>query len=168
GRPPRRRWAAARAGGHEHRRQRGHNGDHRATSHRAPAYGPPPTPPFRCRIRSARSYPPPARPHRPAVPTARRYPPPVRTTHRHPPPRGRVICMTDGLIAVTGATGGVGGRVARRLADAGQWQRLLVRDLGRAPRLAGAEVARASYDDPVAMRRALRGVHTLFLVSAHE
>jgi len=76
--------------------------------------------------------------------------------------------MTDGLIAVTGATGGVGGRVARRLADAGQWQRLLVRDLGRAPRLAGAEVARASYDDPVAMRRALRGVHTLFLVSAHE
>src|SRR5690606_14884108 len=98
----------------------------------------------------------------------RRHPPPVRTTHRHPPPRGRVICMTDGLIAVTGATGGVGGRVARRLADAGQWQRLLVRDLGRAPRLAGAEVARASYDDPAAMRRALRGVHTLFLVSAHE
>ncbi|HEY8450784.1 MAG: NAD(P)H-binding protein [Micromonosporaceae bacterium] len=76
--------------------------------------------------------------------------------------------MTDRLIGVTGATGGVGGRVARRLADAGVRQRLLVRDLGRAPRLAGAEVARASYDDPAAMRRALRGVHTLFLVSAHE
>src|SRR5690606_38559815 len=76
--------------------------------------------------------------------------------------------MTDRLIAVTGATGGVGGRVGRRLADAGARQRLLVRDIGRAPRLPGAEVARAHYEDPVAVQRALRGVHTLFLVSAHE
>jgi uncharacterized protein YbjT (DUF2867 family) len=34
-----------------------------------------------------------------------------------------------GVIAVTGATGGLGGRVARRLADRGVGQRLVVRDL---------------------------------------
>jgi uncharacterized protein YbjT (DUF2867 family) len=32
------------------------------------------------------------------------------------------------FVAVTGATGGLGGRVARRLADAGVRQRLVVRD----------------------------------------
>jgi NAD(P)H dehydrogenase (quinone) len=42
--------------------------------------------------------------------------------------------MSD-LIAVTGATGVVGGRVARRLADLGVAQRLVVRDPARAPDL---------------------------------
>jgi hypothetical protein len=51
--------------------------------------------------------------------------------------------MADGLIAVTGATGEVG-RVARRLADLGLAQRLVVRDPSRAPQLEGAEVAQAS------------------------
>lgn len=77
--------------------------------------------------------------------------------------------MTDDvLIAVTGATGEVGGRVAARLARAGATQRLLVREATRAPALPGAQVAVASYDRPDAVREALAGVSTLFLVSAHE
>jgi NAD(P)H dehydrogenase (quinone) len=75
---------------------------------------------------------------------------------------------TDGLIAVTGATGGLGGRVARRLAGRGVAQRLVVRDAARAPELDGAEVAVATYGDGEAMRRALDGVATLLLVSASE
>jgi NAD(P)H dehydrogenase (quinone) len=77
--------------------------------------------------------------------------------------------MTDTApIAVTGATGGLGGRVAARLAGLGVPQRLLVRDPARAPELPGAEVVRASYDDADAVRAALDGVETLFLVSASE
>jgi uncharacterized protein YbjT (DUF2867 family) len=75
---------------------------------------------------------------------------------------------TDGLIAVTGATGGLGGRVARRLAGRGVAQRLVVRDAARAPRLDRAELAEATYGDGEAMRRALDGVATLLLVSASE
>ena len=72
------------------------------------------------------------------------------------------------VIAVTGATGGLGGRVARRLADRGVRQRLVVRDPGRAPELAGAEVATGSYDDPESLRRAFEGARTLLMVSASE
>ena len=77
--------------------------------------------------------------------------------------------MTDGLIAVTAATGGMGGRVARRLAQRGVPQRLVVRDAGRAPQLAEAEVAAAAgYEAPAEMEAALDGVDTLFLVPANE
>ncbi len=77
--------------------------------------------------------------------------------------------MTDQLIGVTGATGALGGRVARRLADRGIAQRLVVRDAARAPQLAGAEVRTCpGYADTEAMRSALDGVHTLLLVSAGE
>lgn len=73
------------------------------------------------------------------------------------------------MIAITGATGAVGNRVAARLAAAGTPQRLVVRDPRRAPSLAGATVSEpAPYADRDAMRRALDGVDTLFLVSAHE
>jgi len=75
---------------------------------------------------------------------------------------------TDGLVAVTGATGGLGGRVARRLAGRGVGQRLIVRDAARAPELNGAEAVVATYGDTEAMRRALDGVATLLLVSASE
>lgn len=76
--------------------------------------------------------------------------------------------MSD-LIAVTGATGFVGGRVARRLAELGVPLRLVVREPARAPELAGAEVRRASaYGAGEEMRTALEGVATLFLVPAHE
>src|SRR4051812_15092996 len=78
--------------------------------------------------------------------------------------------MTDqGLIAVTGATGGIGGRVARRLAERGVPQRLVVRDAGRAPALPGVSVAvAADYGDGDAMREVLRGVSTMLLVSGSE
>src|SRR4051812_11929470 len=75
----------------------------------------------------------------------------------------------DELIAVTGATGIVGGGVAARLAEAGVRERLVVRAPGRAPDLHGAEVRRASgYGAADEMRSALDGAATLFLVPAAE
>jgi NAD(P)H dehydrogenase (quinone) len=71
-------------------------------------------------------------------------------------------------LAITGATGGIGSRVARRLADRGVSQRLVVRDPARAPALPDTTVAQAAYGDDEAMRAALAGVHTLLLVSATE
>jgi NAD(P)H dehydrogenase (quinone) len=78
------------------------------------------------------------------------------------------MTTAGGGYVVTGATGGLGGRVARRLAERGIGQRLVVRDPGRAPKLAGAEVVTGSYDDREALRRAFEGAHTLFMVSASE
>jgi NAD(P)H dehydrogenase (quinone) len=72
------------------------------------------------------------------------------------------------MLAVTGATGRVGGRVARALAPAGVEQRLVVRDISRAPQLENVEIVAASYGDGAAARRALEGVTTLFMVSAAE
>jgi NAD(P)H dehydrogenase (quinone) len=73
------------------------------------------------------------------------------------------------LIAVTGATGALGGRVAAGLAAAGVALRLIVRDADRAPELPGAELALASgYHDRPAMTAALRGADTLLLVSGRE
>lgn len=73
------------------------------------------------------------------------------------------------MLAVTGATGEIGGRVARRLSGLGLAQRMIVRDPSRAPDLPGAETARAgSYGDAASMRRALEGVDKLFLVSARD
>ncbi|SHF94654.1 SDR family oxidoreductase [Geodermatophilus nigrescens] len=71
-------------------------------------------------------------------------------------------------LAVTGSTGQLGGRVARRLADAGVEQRLLVRDPSRAPRLPGATAVAAPYADGDAVRAALDGVGTVLMVSASE
>jgi NAD(P)H dehydrogenase (quinone) len=75
---------------------------------------------------------------------------------------------TPPVIAVTGSTGAVGGRVARDLAARGIPQRLLVRDASRAPVLERAEVHVARYSDADAARAALQGVETLFMVSASE
>ncbi|MEV6397593.1 SDR family oxidoreductase [Streptomyces sp. NPDC051907] len=73
------------------------------------------------------------------------------------------------VIAVTGASGRIGRRVARRLVDAGAAPRLLGRRPDRLPELPGAVVGpAAAYGDGEAMRRALDGVDALFLVSAHE
>jgi NAD(P)H dehydrogenase (quinone) len=76
--------------------------------------------------------------------------------------------MSGADVVVTGVTGGLGGRVARRLAERGMGQRLVARDPGRAPELAGAEAAAASYDDPERLRRAFQGARTLLMVSASE
>jgi NAD(P)H dehydrogenase (quinone) len=78
--------------------------------------------------------------------------------------------MPEPLIAVTGATGVVGGLTAARLAERGAPLRLVVRDPRRAPELPGAEVrqAAAGYADRAAMETALAGAGTLLLVPAEE
>ncbi|PHP52011.1 SDR family oxidoreductase [Actinomyces ruminis] len=70
-------------------------------------------------------------------------------------------------IAVTGATGKVGGHVAELLHDLGARQRLLVRNPAKAPTWAD-DVAVASYGQADAAVRALEGVDLLFMVSAAE
>jgi NAD(P)H dehydrogenase (quinone) len=75
------------------------------------------------------------------------------------------------MIAVTGATGALGGRVAARLAAAGDVPlRLVVRDAARAPGLPGVEVVAnpGGYADRSGLRDALTGADTLYLISAAE
>src|SRR4051812_26035485 len=69
------------------------------------------------------------------------------------------------MIAVTGASSGIGRRVVAALAATPM--RLVVRDPARAPG-ADADVAVATYGDHDAMRSALAGADTAFLVSASE
>ena len=76
--------------------------------------------------------------------------------------------MTNPTIAVTGASGHVGGAVATMLSEAGLPQRLIVRNPAKAPALDGAEVAVATYGDRDATMKALDGILTLFMVSAAE
>lgn len=76
--------------------------------------------------------------------------------------------MTESMMAVTGSTGAVGGHVARLLANAGHGQRLLARDVTRAPELVGAVSYPFTYADREASVAALEGVDTLFMVSAAE
>ena len=71
-------------------------------------------------------------------------------------------------IAVTGSTGQLGGRVARRLASAGVPQLLLVRDPQRAPQLSDTTVARCAFADRDAIIEALQGIPTVLMVSASE
>jgi NAD(P)H dehydrogenase (quinone) len=72
-------------------------------------------------------------------------------------------------IAITGATGVVGGGTAARLAARGVPTRLVVRDPSRAPALDGGEVRAASaYGAREEMTAALEGIQTLFLIPAHE
>ena len=78
--------------------------------------------------------------------------------------------MVNELVAVTGANGEMGGRVARRLGQRGARQRLIVRDVARAPQIPGADVAQApgGYIDHAGMARALTDAGVLFLVPAAE
>jgi uncharacterized protein YbjT (DUF2867 family) len=71
-------------------------------------------------------------------------------------------------LAVAGATGAIGGQVARILADAGIAQRLLVRNVAKAPHLPRSTAVRCSYGDRAAAGKALSGVDLLFMVSASE
>jgi NAD(P)H dehydrogenase (quinone) len=76
-----------------------------------------------------------------------------------------------GRIAVTGVTGGIGGRVAARLEGRGVRLRGIARDLARVPAIAGleaVEMGRAGYRDQTALTEALGGCETVFLVSASE
>lgn len=71
-------------------------------------------------------------------------------------------------IGVTGASGRLGGRVARLLAEAGIEQTLLLRSPEKAPQLAEAEVARMAYTLSDETIESLSGIETLLLVSAGE
>lgn len=71
-------------------------------------------------------------------------------------------------IAVTGATGQLGGCVARLLAEANLPLRLLVRTPEKAPQLPNATVHRAPYAEGDAVTEALAGVEIVFMVSASE
>jgi NAD(P)H dehydrogenase (quinone) len=75
-------------------------------------------------------------------------------------------------VAVTGATGALGSRVATRLAAREVRQRLVVSDLARIPAIAGVEAVAmgdAGYRDQAALTAALSGgVDTLLLVSGRE
>ena len=80
-----------------------------------------------------------------------------------------------GTVAVTGPTGGLGSRVARRLAAAGVSLRLVSREPRQAellPGLTGApegvQIAAGSYGDAAAMRAAFTGADRVFLVSSGE
>jgi NAD(P)H dehydrogenase (quinone) len=78
-----------------------------------------------------------------------------------------MIAAQTGL-AVTGSTGRLGSRVARGLSQLGLEQRLVVRDPAKAPALPGTHIATADYGDGAAVRTALTGAHTVFMVSAAE
>ena len=85
------------------------------------------------------------------------------------------IRTDSGLVAVTGAGGRLGSKLALRLAAEGAAQRLVVRDASRTPRLPDgdplpeSEVAMAAgYTDTERMVRAFRGCRSVFLVSARE
>ena len=70
-------------------------------------------------------------------------------------------------LAITGASGHIGGTAARLLGD--RVDRLVLRDPSRAPRIDGKpEVRVATYADAAAMRAALEGVDVLLLVSGAE
>jgi NAD(P)H dehydrogenase (quinone) len=71
-------------------------------------------------------------------------------------------------IVVTGSTGRLGGRVARRLAAAGTAQTLLVRDPARAPQLPDTTVRLAEYSDTKAVEQALAGADVVLMVSGSE
>ncbi|WP_267423364.1 MULTISPECIES: SDR family oxidoreductase [unclassified Curtobacterium] len=71
-------------------------------------------------------------------------------------------------IAITGATGNIGGAVARALAADGVPFRMVVRDPARAPELPDTDVRTATFADADASRAALEGVDLLLMVSGAE
>ena len=78
--------------------------------------------------------------------------------------------MTSPLptLALTGSTGQLGSLIAADLASRGLLQRVLVRELSRAPKLAGAVAVAIDFSDRETTAKALAGVRTLFFVSLPE
>ncbi len=71
------------------------------------------------------------------------------------------------MILVLGATGTIGGEVARQLIAAGERPRLLVRTPDRARAFEGnAEIVRGDLTDANSLRAAMKGIEKVFLVSA--
>ena len=71
-------------------------------------------------------------------------------------------------LAITGASGNVGGVVARLLSERGLPLRLLANTPSRAPKLPGAHPNQCSYEDTPATRAPRTGIDVLFMVSAPE
>jgi uncharacterized protein YbjT (DUF2867 family) len=72
------------------------------------------------------------------------------------------------VIVVTGASGRVGGLVARELDRRGLRFRAVTRNVERLPDLGGAEIALAGYDEPDTLADALEPGDRVFMVSMHE
>jgi uncharacterized protein YbjT (DUF2867 family) len=72
------------------------------------------------------------------------------------------------MILVTGATGNVGQELARRLADAGQHVRALVRKQGPSSLPASVETIAGDLDRPASLSAALAGVHGVFLLAGYK
>ncbi len=70
------------------------------------------------------------------------------------------------MILITGATGTVGGEVARQLAATGERVRAMTRDPSRADVPVGIEVVRADFDDASSLEHAVNGSSALFLATA--
>lgn len=71
------------------------------------------------------------------------------------------------MILVTGATGTIGGEVARQLIAAGHKPRLLVRNPEKAKSFEGkAELFKGDLDDAASVTRALQGIDKLFLLTS--
>ena len=71
-------------------------------------------------------------------------------------------------IAITGASGNIGGMVARHLNTRGLPLILPLRNPTKAPALPNCEARRFAYDDLELAKQALNGVEVLFMVSAAE
>jgi NAD(P)H dehydrogenase (quinone) len=72
------------------------------------------------------------------------------------------------MIVVTGATGHVGGLVARELERRGLPMRLAVHDPSKTPAVEGAEAFQADYGDPDSLSKALHEGDRVFMVSMHR
>jgi uncharacterized protein YbjT (DUF2867 family) len=72
------------------------------------------------------------------------------------------------MIVVTGASGRVGGLIARELARRRVHFRAVTRTVERLPDLGGAEIALAGYDEPDTLVDALEPGDRVFMVSMHE
>lgn len=71
------------------------------------------------------------------------------------------------MLVVTGASGHVGGLVARELSQRGIPFRALTRDPARLPELPGAEVAVGGYEDPATLLAALDPGDRVLMISMH-
>jgi uncharacterized protein YbjT (DUF2867 family) len=75
----------------------------------------------------------------------------------------------DAKILISGATGHVGGELAKALSKKGVRFRAMVRSVGRAPTLGslpGIELVNGDFDDRETLARALQGVERAFLLTA--
>jgi len=70
------------------------------------------------------------------------------------------------MILVTGASGTVGRHVVQFLQESGHRTRTMTRARPGHPLPPGVDRVRADFDDPESLRRAVTGVHAVFLLTA--